>query len=180
MTAQVDILGIGSPYHGDQTGQILVEGMRRDGFSPGLDNVRFVFRILDRPGWGLLEVLRETDHAILVDAMVSGRRPGSVCRLGLDELPCPPRPVTSHEVGLLPVLALGRSLGLLPPWMILYGIEITPPPFSDPEKPPLPSEEIAENLRRAIRRDLTSLLFPEPARLHPLNCRTEKDRGQAR
>ena len=164
MTIRIDILGIGSPFHQDQTGRSLVEGMRRDGFSSGIAGVEFAFRSLDRPGWGLLEFLRETEHAILVDAMVSGRRPESVCRLDINTLPFFSRTLTSHEVGLLPVLALGRSLGLIPRWMILYGIEIVPPPFPDPATPREPPFSVVSSLRDAIRGDLASLFVPESVR----------------
>ena len=164
MKTRIEILGIGSPFHPDQAAMSLVEGMRRDGFFPGIEGVEFAFGTLDRPGWGLLEFLRETEWGILVDAMVSGRKPGSVSRLDIDTLPLSSRTLTSHEVGLLPVLAVGRSLGLLPRGLILYGIEIDPPPFPDPATPREPSLAVASTLRDAIQRDIASILAPESVR----------------
>ena len=165
MTVRIEILGIGSPFHPDQAAMSLVEGMRRDGFSSGIEGVEFAFQTLDRPGWGLLDFLRKTRWAILVDAMVSGRKPGAVSRLDIDTLPFPSRTLTSHEVGLLPVLALGRSLGLLPRGLVLYGIEVDPPPFPDPASSPRePPFAVVSPLREAILRDIASLFAPESIR----------------
>ena len=159
MTSRIRLYGIGSPFHGDQSGLRLVEEMIRDGFSPDIDGNVFDFQVLDRPGWGLLDCLRGPDPVILVDAMVSGSSPGTIRRIALPDLPHSLSTVSSHSIGVLPVLALGKVLGQLPPCLFLYGVEIAP--FS-PSAPNIlrttPDKETSLALRRAILMDLPRLL----------------------
>lgn len=162
MTPPVLVLGIGSPFQEDQVGIRLVEQLREEGFSSGLPGIILEYETLDRPGWALLGILQGADCAILVDAMRSGRTPGSLWRLGIGDLPPRDPVLTSHEIGVSAVLRLGRSLGLLPDRLILYGFEIGPPiPAFSLERHP-PDEEAVQTLRMAIRRDLRTL-FPDCA-----------------
>ena len=156
MTQRIPLIGIGSPFADDTLGIRLVEALKIDGFSAGFGEVAFEFLTFDRPGWGLLEVFQGVDTAIVVDAMVSGEKQGSVVRLDPSSLPEPVSSVTSHDVGLLAVLRLGAILGLLPEGLLLYGIEITPlPAILDPTPPaPGPVQKTADALRQAIIRDL--------------------------
>ncbi len=164
MTSRVRLFGIGSPFHGDQWGLRLVEEMIRDGFSPSIDGMVFDLQILDRPGWGLLDRLQGPDPVILIDAMLSGSPPGSIRRITLPELPFSLAPLSSHSVGVLSILALGKELGVLPPSLFLYGVEIKPfssstPPFIRTD----PDPGISLALRNIILRDLPSLLSSGPS-----------------
>jgi hydrogenase maturation protease len=160
MTGRVLLLGIGSPFDEDQVGLRIVERLRDEGFSFGLDGVVLDFDTLDRPGWGLLDRLEGVDCAVLVDAMVSDRTPGALLRVPVDTLPVRNPVFASHEISLSGVLALGRALALLPERLILYGIEIRPGASSRPldSRPPL--EETVRTLRTALLLDCRAL-FPD-------------------
>lgn len=160
VSQRIRLYGIGSPFHDDQAGLRLVESMVRDGFSPGIEGVIFDTKPLDRPGWSLLEHLRGTDPVILVDAMVSGASPGTILRIDpRQNPPIDPQKLSSHSIGVLPVLALGRSLGLLPPCLLLYGVEIAPFSPSESLLPRRnPDEAVSMALRKAILEDLPFLL----------------------
>jgi hydrogenase maturation protease len=162
MTGSVLVLGIGSPFHEDQAGIRLVERLRKERFSSGGPGVTLVFQTLDRPGWGLLEILKDADRAIIVDAMRSGQKPGTLSRLGLRDLPPDERLLTSHDVDVQTALALGQVLGLLPGRLVIFGIEIGPvPPFPSLRKIP-PSERTVRALKEAIRRELSDECREDP------------------
>lgn len=78
-------------------------------------------------GMGLLDVLAGRDHLIIVDAVNTGRPPGSLVRLADDEIPAAFRTKSSpHQLGLQDVLALLLLLGTAPRRVTVIGIQ----PFS--------------------------------------------------
>lgn len=160
MISRVLLLGIGSPFDEDQVGLRVVERLRDEGFSSGLDGVALDFDMLDRPGWGLLDRLEGVGCAVLVDAMVSGRTQGALLRVPVDALPVTNPVFASHEISPSGVLALGRALGLLPERLILYGIEIRHESSSCPLDPRPLREETVRTLRTALLLDFRSL-FPD-------------------
>lgn len=77
------------------------------------------------PGLGLLDLMAGARKVLLVDAVISGARPGTIHRFGPGELP--PRghlPLSLHGVNAVDALQLGRAAGLLPPEVVILGIEI--------------------------------------------------------
>lgn len=75
-------------------------------------------------GMGLLDVLAGRDHLIIVDAVNTGRPPGSLVRLADDEIPAAFRTKSSpHQLGLQDVLALLRLLGTAPRRVTVIGIQ---------------------------------------------------------
>jgi hydrogenase maturation protease len=76
-------------------------------------------------GVALMEMWKEADTLILIDAVSSGARPGTIYRL---EAHAEPIPATffrhsTHAFGLAEAIELARALDQLPPRVILYGIE---------------------------------------------------------
>jgi hydrogenase maturation protease len=78
------------------------------------------------PGLNLLNYWAPEDRVILVDAIRSGRPPGTIQRLTLTELLSIERSnnLTAHGLGIIEALELARLTGNLPAELVLIGIEI--------------------------------------------------------
>ncbi len=73
----------------------------------------------------LLETWRDTELAIVVDAVVSGDVPGTIHRIdGIQGFPAAWRSASTHLVGLAEAIDLGGAVGVLPEAMVVCGIEI--------------------------------------------------------
>jgi len=76
---------------------------------------------------GLLDLWDGGGPVYVVDALSSGRPPGTVLRLevGAAETPLPTPPTTStHGLSLADAVGLGRALGRLPDRLVVFGIEV--------------------------------------------------------
>lgn len=116
------VIGVGSPFGDDALGWDVIEALRRRRIAkPGwvVDLVT-----ADRPGVNLLELLRERDAAVLIDAMSSGAEPGTVRLLERSELARCCGRCSGHELGVAEALALGEKLQALPPKLRLIGVEL--------------------------------------------------------
>ena len=83
----------------------------------------------------LLSVIYEAESIIVIDALRSGGKPGTIYRcLPQDLMDAVDRPLSLHQVGLLDVLAMARQLGGhasvviigVEPKEISWGMELTP------------------------------------------------------
>jgi len=73
----------------------------------------------------LLESWRDARLALVVDAVVSGGVPGSVQRIeGNAGFPATWRSASTHLVGVVEAIELGKMLDQLPDELVVYGIEI--------------------------------------------------------
>jgi len=79
----------------------------------------------DGEATNLLDLWDEQDLVIVVDAVRSGRAPGTVQRIEVGEGPLPASVSTgsTHGFSLAEGVALGRSLGRFPNRLVIYGIE---------------------------------------------------------
>jgi hydrogenase maturation protease len=75
-------------------------------------------------GFGLMNLVIEADHLIVVDAVKGGCEPGSIYRFELDDCPCfPDRFKTSaHEISILEVIHLSGLVGSAPRTTVI-GVE---------------------------------------------------------
>jgi len=107
--------------------------LRRDD-AAGLEVARRLRRLLPASAsvleWGvpipgLLEHWAGEDSVIIVDAMKSGGRPGTLRRFDAtaDPLPIEALHFSSHGLGLAETVALARTLGRLPDSLVVWGIE---------------------------------------------------------
>jgi hydrogenase maturation protease len=73
----------------------------------------------------MIELWRDSRAVIIVDAVRSGARPGTILRLDASSAPIawPRRASSSHAIGLAEAIELSRALGTLPARVIVYGIE---------------------------------------------------------
>jgi hydrogenase maturation protease len=72
-----------------------------------------------------LDVWKGHDAVVVIDAMRSGGRPGTIVRLRAHEraLPIGFARSSTHSFGLAEVVELGRAMQALPASVIVYGIE---------------------------------------------------------
>lgn len=116
----VRIIGVGNPLMGDDgVGIAIVERLR------GLtlpDEVEVVDG--GTGGLTLLHLMEGAAVVLLVDAAEMGEPPGTVRRLGLEEIrPDGEAAISLHQAGLAEVFALGRELGMLPPRLVVFGVQ---------------------------------------------------------
>ena len=73
----------------------------------------------------LLESWKNAEIVVLVDALQSGARPGSISRFCLNTEPFPTKYSrhSTHAFGIAEVIELARALDRLPPTLIVYAVE---------------------------------------------------------
>ena len=112
------VIGIGSPFGDDAVGLHVAERLTR---TPLPDGVSVVSR--DRPGLSLLDDLEAVPAAVIVDALRSGARPGSVLRIPPAAL-ARDRLTSSHTLRVAETLSLAVALGRRLPALRVVAIEI--------------------------------------------------------
>lgn len=75
-------------------------------------------------GVDLLDILADRDKVIVIDAVDTDCRPGTVLRFGIDHLmqndqPC----ISMHEVGIAETVMMTEQLGCAPKEVIVFGIQ---------------------------------------------------------
>jgi hydrogenase maturation protease len=116
----IRVLCIGSPTEPDNLGFLAAHTLMGH-FDPAQVEVL----ALDRPGPRLIEHMRGADTVILVDAVKSGAKPGTLHRLeghNLDGLVA--HHTSSHGFGLAETLALADRMGEIPPHLKFVGLEV--------------------------------------------------------
>jgi hydrogenase maturation protease len=115
------VLGIGNLVMSDDgVGVKVVQQLQREYRFP--DNVE----VMDGGtlGLDLLPKLEGLDHLIVVDAVETGKRPGTSVRLTGEELPIAlETKLSPHQMGLKDLLSVARLLGHSPGEMLLIGVQ---------------------------------------------------------
>lgn len=119
--ADVRVIGLGNTLAGDDG--VGIAAVRRLKTVAGL-----AAEVVEaeRTGVDVLELLRGPEAVVLVDAVRGGRPPGAVLRLDVSATPLPPSlfPRSTHGLTAVDGVELGRALGVLPPVVIVYGVQI--------------------------------------------------------
>ena len=114
------LIGTGNPLAGDDACGRLVARRARPRLPADV-------RVIEAAGDGadLLDLWSADDDVILVDAAVSGGRPGAIHRLDAIAAPVPARfrLRSSHAFGVAAGIELARALSRLPRRLALYAIE---------------------------------------------------------
>ena len=155
------VLGIGSPFGDDRVGWEVVERLKGEGVAARFPEVRF--DTADRPGSLLLTTLEGVDAAILIDAVEAGLAPGEIVRLADEAIDARAETLfSSHGLGVGQALQLGRSLGRLPPRLILFGVQLSVSPLPETAEAPLSKSVTAaiDSLVSQIEESLQELLSP--------------------
>ena len=123
MATRIRIIGVGSPFGDDRLGWTMVEMLRASRvFQSAAGKIDFT--VLDRPGFTLLNHMGIADVIILIDAVRSGAKPGTLHLVAADNIESGTAVASSHGFGIAEALALARALGELPDSIILCGVEI--------------------------------------------------------
>jgi hydrogenase maturation protease len=114
------IIGIGNRYRGDDAAGIIVARHMKEQ-TP--DSVSVIEE--GDGGVALMESWKDFDTVILIDAIRSGAKPGTIHRFDATAHPLPSKHFRSstHIFGVAETIELARTLNLLPPHLIVYGIE---------------------------------------------------------
>ncbi len=107
------VIGIGNPVRGD------------DGVGPAvIHRIRGVKTSTVSDCSDLIELWRDLDDVVVVDAVASGARAGTIHVFDAVDAPLPTPTFTStHAFGLPAAVELSRVLGRLPRSLVVYGIE---------------------------------------------------------
>ncbi|MEP9411867.1 MAG: hydrogenase maturation protease [Candidatus Brocadia sp.] len=114
------IIGIGNAYRGDDAvGLHVAQCLKKQAHGH--------VHIIEESGEGaaLMEYLKNADTVILIDAVYSGARPGTIYRFDVHAQPIPANffHYSTHAFGVAEAIELARTLNLLPNRLIVYGIE---------------------------------------------------------
>jgi hydrogenase maturation protease len=114
------VIGVGNEFRGDDAAGLIVARRLRERVA----RQAVVLAWGDNPA-GLLDVWTGAEHAILVDTVVSGAKPGTVQRFDASTVPLPASLAGSstHALGVAEAIELARALHRLPGRIIVYGIE---------------------------------------------------------
>lgn len=113
------VVGLGNGHRGDDAAGLRVAELVR----ARAPNLR-VLAIEGDPSV-LIEAWAGADLTIIIDA-IEGAHPGRVHRIEPEDEPVIgrlPSATSSHAIGLGEVIELARSIGRLPPRMVVFGIE---------------------------------------------------------
>jgi hydrogenase maturation protease len=112
----MQILCCGNRHRGDDAAGLLVaDRLREWGIAA---------EILDGEATEIMEAWDGADSAVLVDAVVTGKRPGTVHAWDGGNLKaCSTSSASSHGLGVGEAIELARALGRLPSKIRIYGIE---------------------------------------------------------
>jgi len=116
----IKIIGLYSPFGSDQCGYHAINYLKRN-----LSNSKNIsFLALDRPGIKLIEIIKNSDLVILVDAVISNQEEGQIVRFEDNNFCNIIRNLSSHQLGILDTLNIAETLNMLPKKLVFYGIEI--------------------------------------------------------
>ncbi|HHT9130352.1 MAG TPA: hydrogenase maturation protease [Candidatus Brocadiaceae bacterium] len=146
------VIGVGNAYRGDDVvGLVVAQHLKEQ----ALEHVN----VLEEGGDGvaLMESWRNADTVILVDAVYSGAKPGTLHRFDAYAQPIPVKffHYSTHTFGVAEAIELSRTLNQLPPRLIIYGIEGKC--FEAGAGLSFEVEEAARTVVKCIQRDIYSI-----------------------
>ncbi len=116
------ILGVGSSILTDDSIGLVVAGKLEERLA-GRDDVDV--GVNEEAGFSLLEESLGYDRLVIVDSILTGREPGTVVRLDLDDLGRTIHSNSPHGANLATVMELGRQQDMdVPHEVVIYGIEV--------------------------------------------------------
>ena len=114
------IIGLGNPYRGDDgVGPLIAQRIKRKEIS-GIEVLDWIMDAV-----ALLDMWKDTDELILVDAAHCHHEPGTIHRFepNTDILPSSLFPLSTHGFCLNDAIRLGKELDRMPPYFVIYAID---------------------------------------------------------
>ena len=132
--AAIRIIGLGNEFRGDDAVGLLAVRRLRGMVSDCTEVIEAAMAGVD-----LLELMKGAPVVLLIDAVRSGQSPGTIHRLDASSSPLAPElfPRSTHAIGVADALELARALGVLPPTVIVYGVEAADMEMGHPLSPPV-------------------------------------------
>lgn len=122
--SKVTVIGIGQSFRGDDAAGLEAVRRWREQFNATASRPEVQVEVCELPGLGLLDLFEGADSVLLVDAVQSGARVGTIHRIGPQELAAfTAESNSAHGWGVAETLGLARQLGLPLPTIHLIGIE---------------------------------------------------------
>jgi hydrogenase maturation protease len=114
------IIGLGNPRRGDDVAGVAVARLLRERRPEHAEIIE-----CENDPVTLLDLWAEDDRVVVVDAVSTGNEPGTIHRFDAlaDPLPASLFPLSSHALGLVETIELGRALGRLPRSLVVYAVE---------------------------------------------------------
>ena len=120
MEKSILVIGVGSPYRSDDSVGLSVLKTLRMGPPEQV-------HLMERSGEGsdIMDVWKKYQHVFLVDAVQSGKAPGTIHRIfaNQEKVPTDFFHYSTHTFGVAEAAEMARVLGELPKSLIIYGIE---------------------------------------------------------
>jgi len=119
---KIIVLGIGSILMSDEgVGVRVVEKMQEEySFTPNVE----IYDGGTTGMHGLLPLIEEADHLVVIDAVNGPGEPGTIYRYTLDDFKLTmPKKISSHDIGFIECLAIAELIGRLPESVIIIGIK---------------------------------------------------------
>ena len=163
LSPRLKVIGVGNEWRGDDAVGLLVARRLKTDPMPQVEIAECRGTVT-----AVREAWKDAAGVIVVDAVVSGGRPGAIYRFNAHGGGVPvelSRSPSSHGWGVAEALALGKVFQELPPFLIIYGIEGQN--FGPGQEV---SQEVAEAIPEAvrrIRREIETWLGREPSKGHP-------------
>ncbi len=157
----IRVIGIGTPVGADRLGLEVVEQLERDSELQKFIPEKLTLCTLDNPGTGLLELLKNSERVILIDALVVESRTPSqheqVTELTVEDLAGDDSKLSSHAIGIKDALALHRVMenrhdGKSSPDIVVFGLNTS----SDIDTPC--SRKSIHELSLAVKKKLLTYL----------------------
>lgn len=123
---RIIVVGVGSPFGDDSLGWDVVRQLRLHPKIQQLPSQDVVIQCADRPGIDLLNIINQTNTAVIIDAAVSEFPPGTITRLEKNDINTLLKSTSSHDFGVLETIALGKALNHLPEQIVILGITVGP------------------------------------------------------
>jgi hydrogenase maturation protease len=119
-SSTIRIIGLGNAMRGDDAIGLLAARRLRQTIGDYVEVIE-----AEMVGVDLIELMKEARAVILIDAVRSGQSPGTIHRLDGSACSIAPQmfPHSSHAIGISEALELARAMSILPPRVIVYGIE---------------------------------------------------------
>lgn len=114
------LIGIGNEYRSDDGVGLLVARMIRDKKLPSV-----VVKEESGEGAALMEAWQGFENVILIDAVTSGAKPGTIHRLDVkaETISREFFHYSTHAFGVADAIEMARAMNTLPPKLLVYGIQ---------------------------------------------------------
>ncbi len=115
------IIGVGNLFRGDDAAGVLAARRLKDLVGDRAEVIE-----AELAGLEVLDLMADASAVILIDAARSGRPAGTIHRLDASAGPLSGDlfPHSTHVLNAVDAIEMGRTLGLLPPHVVVYGVEV--------------------------------------------------------